>query len=342
VLRRSKVEKVSWTPVEADLGVNWDEAEAKVDEQEVIDDMTTEATLIEEVDDKLEAGTNRLSNAQLEKIDRATETLESSNKGLAEALAKGEPLGRLFIKSLEQFVQDRERTLELLTLNRLNNSPAAQDLEAALGKTRNLLQEYRSLEARPLAYRAVVQGLELARNLEAQLNASSALIDQRRAKADLDRIELALREPMPKSARYQELQNLFLEVSARVANLDFADADLPVPGMSKERNANFDAAISELDDITSTMKSSNLRAGSKDSAALAKQGSTYRRAILNAGKLLSSTPASMQSTSRFQEAQQAFNEAKDVYRLWARKNNQSPLAETAVRGAANRKPAIES
>lgn len=316
--------ELQWEPVEADLGVNWDED----GQAEEIEDLTH---LIEDdVDASLEAKTDRLSRAQLEKIDRATEVLESSQKGLEQALGEGQPLGKLFTRSLEQFVHDREITLRLIKLNRLDNNPAAQDLAQALTRTRELLKEHAALEARPLTYRAVVDASKLADRLQRELDAPSALIDQRRAKADLDRIELALREPIPNSKRYDALRDRYMELYTRVNNLDFADADLPVAGMSTERASRLESANSDLLLVSKEMQSLNLRPNKLTPEQAATNGARYRNAIQQARGLLRKTPASMRSSAQAQTLQTSLGKAEEHYQRWAKRNGERQLTNVQL------------
>jgi hypothetical protein len=319
--KTTKEADVKWEPLEADLGVDWDEAE----QMEDLSDLA-----IEDVDTALEKNADRLSAAQLEKIDRATEALTSSQKGLSEALAQGEPLGKMFIGSLETFVSDREHTLRLLELNRLDKNPAAQDLAQAIRETKVLLKEYSSLEANPKGYKAVAAGLKNAKILKTELDRPASLFDSREVKQRLDQIDRALSEPMPASSAYKTLEQAYINLKAGYDALDWADADLPAVGMSNERNKQFDEAITALDSITTEMKSANLRAKSKDEALITKQGSAYRRALITTGRMLGKTPASMQSTARFQEAQAALKGAETAYELWARKHGQRQVIDSKM------------
>lgn len=317
----------TWEPIEADLGVDWDD---KTEKQ--IYDMSAEATLIEEVDAALEKNVDRLSSAQLEKIDHATEVLMSSQRSLQEALAKGEPVGRMFIDALQDFMMDRQGTLRLLKLNRLDQNPAAQDLTKVLKETAASLREYRFLEASPKAYRAIAKGLEAGKRLQANLDSPSALFNASEMRYTLQVIDAALTEDMPGSSAFKALTDLRAELLAKVSALDFADADLPVAGMSPERRTNLVSATTETDRIAAEMQSSNLRAN-KGGADVAANGTRYRKAIQDARGTLLKTPRSMQGSAQAQALQASLLKAENRYQLWAKRNGERALTNVDTSSA---------
>ncbi len=322
--KTTKEAEVRWEPLEADLGVDFD-TEGEIEE--------LPNDVLEDGDEALGSNPDRMSSKQLERVDRATETLRSSKKGLEEALERGEPLGALFTTNLERFIQDREGTLHLLKLNQLDKNPAAQDLRDALEETKILIAEHRFLKVAPQAYRAIHRARADVRALGKELGAASSLLDNGRTAARLERLRGVVEQyrgtTVAESDAYDELQDAVRRFGEDLHGLN-EEADLPAVGMGNERNKQFDEAISTLDTITAEMKSSHLRAKSKDEALISKQGSAYRRALITTGRMLGKTPASMQSTARFQEAQSALNGAENAYELWARRNGQRQVIDNKI------------